>query len=388
MDTNDYIGSFAQENVTFRTQIVRNVSVGDNFMKTCIFITDKNLTADGIAGLVAIPGSTYKALTVTAEDFASLTTGLLQSWLVDLYSNGALFDTILVSLGAGTTVPTADELTAAYEAIKPYAYHKTVCIGTTDDAAPTTNADLSTTLIAQLIELCTVDKEVLSSAELLPYNAATAPTGTGDDPIYSVAKNKFAFMSCHQDATRNPALYSLGLALAQNNLSGTPVGNPMCRPSSNGITASGVDGTDLGRTIRSSLNSLGIQTFKYVGDNTGNVCAEGEKCMNGDIYAAQWILAYVTYMVKVAVAKLITGSRDFYKTEASYTKILEVLSRYLNLFGPRGSGRLENIMITAPSFDNLPDSDADELVIPSAWEATYKGIVNKVTITGTLYIEG
>lgn len=386
MDTNDYLGSFAQENVTFQTQIVKTASVGDNYMKTCIFTTDLNLTADGIAAKVEIPGSTYKALAVTSEDFASYTSGLLQSWLVDLYANGNTYDAILVSVGDGAALPTNDELTAAYEAIKPYAYHKTLVIGKEAGAAPATNADLNTDLITQLISLCTADKSILSSAVLLPYSTFTVPTGTGDDPIYAVAKDKFVFMACHTDATRNAALYSLGLALALINGSGTPIGNPMCRPSSSSITQSDATGSN-SKTIRNALNSLNIQTFKPVGDNTGNVCAEGEKCLNGDVYAAQWILAYVTYMVKVGVAQLITGSRTFYKNNNSYQQVLTVLGAQLSKFGSSGSGRLENVAITAPGFASLPDSDADELVINNAWKATYVGIVNKVTITGTLYIE-
>ena len=386
MDTNDFNGSFAQENVTFQTQIVKTARVGDNFMKTCIFVTELGLTADGVASLVAIPGSTYKALAVNSANFAAMTTGLLQSWLVDLYANGNTYDTIIVSLGDGAAVPTEEELSAAYNAIKAYAYHKTICVGKNAGEAPATSADLDTTLISKLIDLCTVDKSILSSAVLLPYSVFAAPTGTGDDPIYTAAKDKFSFLSCHTDATRNPALYSLGLALAAINGSGTPIGNPMCRPASSNITQSDALGNN-DKTVRTALNALHIQTFKPVGDNTGNVCAEGEACMNGDLYAAQWILAYVSYMTKVGVAQLVTGNRDFYKMDNSYQKILGVLQGHLKKFGPAGSGRLKGISITAPAFNALPESSADEIVIPNAWVATYVGIVNKVAIVGTLYIE-
>lgn len=386
MDTNDFNGSFAQENVTFQTQIVKTARVGDNFMKTCIFVTELGLTADGVASLVAIPGSTYKALAVNSANFAAMTTGLLQSWLVDLYANGNTYDTILVSLGDGAAVPTEDELSAAYNAIKAYAYHKTICVGKNAGEAPATSADLDTALISKLIDLCTVDKSILSSAVLLPYSVFAAPTGTDDDPIYTAAKDKFSFLSCHTDATRNPALYSLGLALAAINGSGTPIGNPMCRPASSNITQSDALG-DNDKIVRTALNALHIQTFKPVGDNTGNVCAEGEACMNGDLYSAQWILAYVSYMTKVGVAQLVTGNRDFYKMDDSYQKILGVLQSYLKKFGQAGSRRLKGLSITAPAFIALPESAAEEIVIPNAWVATYVGIVNKVAIVGTLYIE-
>ena len=386
MDTNDYIGSFAQENVQFQTQVVRTARVGDNFMKTCIFVTNKNLTSAGVAALVDVPGSTMKALTVTSEDFASNTTGLLQSWLTDLYANGSLYDTILMVVNDGETLPDNDALTAAYDVIKPYAYHKTICIGDTlEHVAPETDLEVSPTLSAKLSDLCLVDKEVLSSAVLLPYSTQT-PATLASDLLYNACKAKFPFMACHADTTRNAALYSLGLALAQINGSGSPIGNPMCRPSSGSITPSGADGTDLGKPIRATLNAANIQTFKYVGDNTGNVCAEGEKCLNGDFYAADWIIAYIGYMTKVDVARLVTGSRTFYKTNESYGQILEVLRTYLKKFGGSGSGRLTQVEITAPAFGTI-ESENDELIIPNAWQATFIGVVNTVTITGTLYIE-
>ena len=37
MDTNDFLGSFAQENVSFSTQIVRTASVGDNYWTAMVF---------------------------------------------------------------------------------------------------------------------------------------------------------------------------------------------------------------------------------------------------------------------------------------------------------------------------------------------------------------
>jgi hypothetical protein len=192
-------------------------------------------------------------------------------------------------------------------------------------------------------------------------------------------------MSAHQDATRNGALYSLGLAMGTYNGSGTCVGNSMDMVKSSLITSSGPEGTNLAKGIRDALKALNIQTFKPVGDNTGNVAAKGAETLEGDTVQATWILAYITYMTKVSVAQLITVP-NFLKNAANYGKILRTLSGYLSKFGESGSGRLRNIQNLAPAFGALPQSKQDVIIIPDAWTATYVDQVREVQITGTLYI--
>ena len=96
------------------------------------------------------------------------------------------------------------------------------------------------------------------------------------------------------------------------------------------------------------------------------------------------ILSYITYMVKVNVAQLVT-QRNFLKNSANYSKILGVLSSRINQF-KGADGRLENVVVTAPSFSSLPEAAGDTIIVPNAWSATYVDNVRKVTITGTLYI--
>ena len=433
MDKNDFLGSFAQENVLFSTQIIRTAAVGDNFYKAMIFVENTRFVDVSNPAWIAVPGSTSaKALTVTASDYAEYTSGLLQSWLYDLFCSGFTGDCILVACGdisvtytytpvtlengaditglgyyhraagssdewvlatettadtttyeyasrdAGTVDPTSflTGLEAAYAIMKPYAYHKTVCAGDT----------LNPTVALEFARLCAADKGLLSSAPLYPFTTAT-PETPESDPIYSVlhTANIDAFMSAHQDTTRNAALVSLGIALASYNGSGTPVGNNMEMTATGMITSSGASGLGLAKSIRDALANINVQTWKPVGDNTGNVAAFGALTLNGDTYSATWILAYITYMVKVRVAQMLTEG-NFLKNAANYGRIITVMQGYIALFGDKGSGRLENINITAPAFANLPDSAADEIVVPNAWSATYVSNVRKVTITGTLYI--
>lgn len=435
MDTNDFLGSVAQEDVAFTTRVVRTAQVGDNFWKGMIFVESDRFVDASEVGWTLVPGSsTIKALSVTADDFAEHTTGVLRSWLYDLFCNGFTGDCILVACAPhdpGETVivysangtdfysdsemtqpveipmgktpiatgvenqysyvadPTPDAFIAAqeeaYNIMKAYAYHKTVC------AAPTLPTDsapfaVDTTVAVAFAKLCANDKGLLSSAPYFPFTTTT-PETPESDVLYSAIKNAGtdAFFSAHQDATRNAALYSLGLALSTLNGSGTSVGNSMDMIKSSLITPSGPEGINLPKAVRDALYVLNIQTFKPIGNNTGDVAAKGAKTLLGDVVQATWIIAYITYMTKVSIAELITVP-NFLKNAANYSRILNVLGNWLGKFGEAGSGRLRDMNITAPSFGSLPAAKGDEIIIPDAWSATYVDQVRKVQITGTLYI--
>lgn len=386
MDTNDFLGSFAQENVAFSTRVVKTASVGDNYWKVMIFVeNDRFVDASGDAWVLVPGSSTVKALTVTAADYAEYTTGLLRSWLYDLFCNGFTGDCILVACAGKIDTDPSAFITAmeeAYDLMKAYAYHKTCCVCTGD--SPDVTA-IAPTVAVSLATKCADDKNLLSSAPYFPYSTAT-PAQTETDTLYTAIKTsgKDAFFSAHQDATRNAALYSLGLAMSTLNGSGTCVGNSFDMVKSSYITSSGPGGTNLTKGVRAALKNLYIQTFKPVGNNTGAVAAIGARTINGDVVQATWIVAYITYMTKVAVAELITEN-NFLKNAASYSRILNVMSSYLTLFGDAGSGRLRNLQITAPAFGSIQSAE-DVIIIPDAWSATYVDQAREVQITGTLYI--
>lgn len=427
METNDFLGSFAQENVSFSTQIVRTASVGDNFWTAMIFVeSDRFVQANAANGWEDAPNlPSCKVLVVTADNYAEYTTGMLQAWLYDLFCNGFSGNAILVAPAASATdvvnyeaaTPTGDEdpaalgwyelsgteyvlttdstvdtsktyyirtvtpadtsafinaMTEAYAVLKPYAYHKTVCAGSDDKVTPA--------YAVALAKLCATD-DYLSGAPLLPISDPTLQ----NDALYSalIAESTAdAFMGWHSDSTRNPALYSLGLALAVTNASGTSVGNGLDMTASTNITASngGINPTAAQKNV---LKAAYVQYFKTVGDNSGSVAAETDKTIRGKTYAAYWILAYITYMVRVRIAQMLT-QRNFYKNALNYHNIVATMENVIKLFDGAG---LENIVISAPSFAEVKDmSGDDEIVIPNAWSATYVNHLRKVTITGTLYI--
>lgn len=435
MDTNDFLGSVAQEDVAFTTRVVRTAQVGDNFWKVMIFVESDRFVDAAAVGWTLVPGSsTIKALTVTASTFADYTSGVLRSWLYDLFCNGFSGDCILVACAShsvGTTVivysangtdffedqamsipatipagkvpqatgetnqysyqtdPSADDfiekMETAYGLLKAYAYHKTVCAAPTLPLdSPTFSVDLN--VAPALAKLCANDKGLLSSAPYFPFSTTT-PETPESDALYMAIKNgnTDAFFSAHQDATRNAALYSLGLAMSTLNGSGTSVGNSMDMAKSSMITASGPEGTNLPKPVRDILKGLNIQTFKPVGNNTGNVAAKGASTIQGDIVQATWIIAYVTYMTKVAIAELITVP-NFLKNQDNYNRLVGVMMSYLGKFGKGGSGRLRDLTSRAPAFDDLPKAAQDVIIIPDAWSAKYVDQVREVQITGTLYI--
>ena len=435
MDTNDFLGSVAQEDVAFTTRVVKNAQLGDNFWKVMIFIESDRFVDASALGWTLVPGSsTIKALSVTADDFADYTSGVLRSWLYDLFCNGFTGDCILVACAPhdeGATVivysangtdffedqamsipavipagkvpqatgetnqysyqadPSSAEfieaMETAYSLLKAYAYHKTVCAGPTlalDAASFSIDLDVAT----EFAKLCANDKGLLSSAPYLPFTT-TVPENPETDALYMAIKNADtdAFFSAHQDATRNGALYSLGLALSTLNGSGTSVGNSMDMVKSSLMTSSGPEGLNLAKPVRDALYALHIQTFKPLGNNTGTVVAKGAETIKGDVVQATWIVAYVTYMTKVAIAELITVP-NFLKNQDNYNRLIGVMMSYLSRFGSSGSGRLKGLTSLAPAFDELPKAAQDVIVIPDAWRATYVDQVRQVQITGTLYI--
>lgn len=417
MDFNDFLGSIAQENVSFTTQVIKNASYGENYQRVAIYIHQSDvtdmLTADGAISTAhgwvdvnktdddGVATKVGSVLAVTTETYAPLTKGMLQGWLYDIFANGFSGEAFIVVCDeltadestAGTTRD--DKMGSVYQNTKVYAYHKTILFGeidsTASDAADQRTADWAS--LKAFMVLCGAD-DYLSSCLYLPLtkvmlcqdaDVSIANIGTNTQWQDLLAAKGDALVAYNADETRNGALYTLGLALGRLNGSGTAIGNSFDMVASSMISASGSNGTALNAGAQDILKTNHIQYFKAVGDNSGNVAAVGATTIHGNTPPASWVVAYVTYMTKVGVAKLLT-TPDFYRNAANYSRILGVLEGQLSQFGPKGSGRLVSAAVTAPSFGALPKSAADEVVIPNAWVGIYQDTVRQVSITGVLYI--
>lgn len=378
LDTNDFIGSFADENVKFGISVLHTTSVGDNYWKLMVFVENDRFVDTTQEGWELIPNSsTIKAVTVNADNYAEYTNDLLQSWLYDFFANGFDGDAILVACSASeATVSDSDAFVAAmeeaYAKLKPYAYHKTVLAGKADGVAPE--------YAVALAKLCAADQDLLSAA---PYFPCTNKVLASDE-VYTALKNVStdAYMVYHTDTTRNGALYSLGLALSVLNETGTSVGNTIDMAKSSNITAS-ENGESPASATKTTLSNAHIGYFKPIGDNSGDVAEEGGYTINGVCMSAYWIRAYITYMAKVYIARVIT-TVNFRRTNKNYNKIIDVVKNYVNLFG--SADMLSDVTFSFPSFADLPNTGSRSFTIYNAWSATYLNNITQVRITGNLTI--
>ena len=399
--SNDYLTSFAQENVRFTTSVIRNAAVGDNYWKVMIFVEGDRFVDD--TDWDPVPGASYsyetednppvtvtltpKAKAVTLDDYAVHTTGILNGWITGLYANGFLGDCILVSCGpqAETSAHLIGCMEAAYEIMKPYAYHKTACFGATgtDD------------LVLQALSLkanATPEDKILSSLPYVQMTVTAYPTAKTDITTSVLYQNLTlgdadAFVAVHADSSKNAALFSLGIALGYLNGTGVCVGNALEMTKTGNISSSGLNGEAMPKAKREMYEELKIQTFKPVGDNTGYVAGYGEESLKGEDVVARWVVGYITYMSKVKIAELFT-TPNFRKTEINYKRIVFIMSDIVGMFDTENGGCLADVNITAPPFNQLPPAQNDEIIIDNAWNATFVGVLHNVDITGTLYIGG
>lgn len=191
----------------------------------------------------------------------------------------------------------------------------------------------------------------------------------------------------HPDSSINPALAQLGKSLAAANATGTPVGNSVDMVAFNTIGASGAEdadgnSTNLSATEKSALDEQKIGYVTFVGDGTSNVAVEGSLTLQGDSVGANWVKNYITYMCKVKTANMITQLNKF-RNNATYQAILLILTNQVKGF--LDMGRLDNFVLTAPVFADLPES-GDTITVNNAWQADYIDNTRAVTVYGTLYI--
>jgi hypothetical protein len=394
----DFLGSIAQEDIDFSTQIIQNVTVGENYYSLAVYIEADRFIADATA-FAPIPGTDFDVAMVTKDSYASVTKGLLLDWLTDFYISGASANVYLITCvpqlaaEADLTEEAIEAFNKVFELTKQLAYHKTACIvvGADDSAGIWYYPAL---LLAQRI----AGDSLLSGSPYYPVYGVDPVADTDDplkffnDPLYLAIKGDAiadAYMTAHGDIRRNGALFQLGLALATYNNSGTPIGNSIDFVASTSYTVTQKDvGIDLTSTDRQRLKGAHIAFFKFVGNATGSVAAVGGYTIKGKLLQAYWVVAYCNYMNKVNVATFITRMNTF-RDANSYSVILEILLETVSKFGTdEGSGRLVDITITAPAFSDLPKSAQDEIIIPNAWTARYVDQLRSVRVFGELVIGG
>jgi hypothetical protein len=368
--------AFAQSYLQFSTSVSQASTDAIAFLEAV-----KNVRAAKGGFIPFEENGEFSYAKVNINNFNLITKGLLYTWLKDYFMSGHSYDVWLVAVGPdigsipGSTIDTfLTRLKTVYSFAKVYAYWKTILVG----------AAFEPSAAVELAELCSLDKALLSSVPLLP---CITPQEPQNDPVVAalLQKQSDAYVVAHPDVTRNGALLNLGDAQAFLNASGTAIGNNLDYHGFNYITASGDNGFNLPYGTRESLKSQKISFYKSVDSISGNVAAIGAVSLKNTYLQAQAIVAYVNYMTKEQVAAFITR-RNTLRSEQTYKSILRILEANLQKFGPRGSGRLTDLAITAPGFASLPASKGDEIIVPGAWMATYVDQVHRVQVQGTLYI--
>ena len=368
--SDNFNGSIAQVNVQFPIETVIEPIAGENYSRVLIYMP-LSKGSEYLPGVDSLAAGNIVAL--DSANYGSLTGGLLKTWLVPFFTSA-------VAAKAGVAVYDDAEsatktLATMYEGSKFYAYFK---FGITDAAK-------YNDLQKQLCNLCAAD--TLYSRLWIGTDDVNVLTKNSE--LVNVLKETMGAyrLVYNPDTTINGALAQLGRSLSVANATGTPVGNSVDMVAFNTIKASGAideDGNriNLTATQKAALDEQKIGYQTYVGDGTENVVTEGSLYSNGDSVGAEWVKAYITYVCKVKTANLIARMNTF-RNNSTYQAILLILQDVVKGF--INMGRLDNFLLTAPIFADLPES-GDQITVPNAWQADYIDNVRAVTVYGTLYL--
>lgn len=388
----DFLGSVAQEDVQFITEIVKTVNPGDNF-KHLVVYTDHSQIADTslLAAVKDYDGEVVAHFAeVTADSFKNVVKDELLVWLTDYFTAGGNESVFVVDVEDTEAPYSKARLTAAYNMTHQIGWFKSICI---PDSSVDTMFHLDPDAAKDLAELCATD-ELLSSAPLYPESMPIADGAHTDTARLAVDAAGFdAFWVYHMPALQadssyvvhNGAMVALGLALSVVNGSGTYAGNSFDMVATSAITPSGVNGGPLSPTVQGILKNSNTNYFKYVGDTTGDVDLRGGMTAKGEVMSAKWIQSFCNYYNKVMTARYLS-QRNIYKSPTTYDVILSILTTTVSKFTDAGSGRLTQYALTAPAYADLPSAAKDEIIVPNAWSAVYQDDVRTVKVYGTLYL--
>ena len=362
----DYIGSIAENNVSYIIQEVYNTNPGAQYQKVMIFVGE----AEATNFFVGTPPVKNTGIEVNAKNYADLTESTLKTWLNDFFA-GTEIATVWLVVWDDTSGETfsVDGLEAAYEAYKTKAYFKTVISATHESAI--------------FVELCTlaINDDLFTQCWLATSDATVAIVAS----VLAVA-NADAKIVYHSDSTRNPALVQLGITLSSVNLAtGFCVGNSLFFLKNIVIDASGtaIDnvGQNISAALRATLEAAKVSFFTYIGDGTGSTAMEGNLTIRGKNAGAKWIEAFIEFVGTIKTAQKIT-EMNTWRNNDTYQAILLITQTLINQFVTLG--RFQNAKITAPNFNNLPAGPS--ITVPNAWIADFSDSVSQVAIYGTLNI--
>lgn len=389
MAVNDFTGSIAQTQLSFTTTSVVTTIVGQNFVTVVLFIDTTEWAANSATANPGV-GNTFS---FTAANYAANTTAgsQLNKWLAKFFTINTV-TTVIAAVYSGIAGATSvangqTALNTAWANVVNLGYFKMVFAATVESNSST--VDTYHYMVRALAANCYANQQ-LSSAWIGTNNAQelVGASTTSLSYVIRVTDGNDAKVIYHSDNTYSHALTQIGLTLAKINGTGTAVGNPDDYIATLVETCSGVSGAPVTSAQQSNFATTNVGYWNYVGDGTGDVALVGLYTIRGNVWGAQWIVAYTNYVSQVQTASLITtpGAPTF-KTNMTYQAILGIMSNNVLPFQTQMvNPRLSNFKITAPQFANLPVTAGTNITIPNAWTAYYNNRIGTVTVNSTLYI--
>lgn len=403
---NDFNGSVAQQDVTITTEVRKTSVVGGNYYENILYVTDRfesfggdtpvypvvtKATYEDVLNDYAYLNATEKK--IVKNNLASFfnysvdkTVYIIPSTEVANYKLYAYFT--FLDLEWYTTAGSDEDYTLTGTSIGTVNnvknFDKDFTALVTEFPVDPTKVKGTTTVstAATLAQLTSITDDQGTPIDIAVFARPAIPTGTAGS------------VNCYLDGngdnvSASPCLYQLGWTLYNANESGTPVGNTFDMKALNflNVLPTAETRTDIlsgaGSVFANWFEANYINYFKPVGNGTMDLDNVGGWTTRISCVVANWIVAYENYMNRVGAATVISSGRAL-KNGRTYSELLNVVKG--NISKMVNTGRVQNFVLTAPSFGELPVTNGHTIIIPNAWEADYVDNVRKVRISGTLTV--
>lgn len=398
---NDFNGSVAQQDVSISTDVVRTATVGGNFYENVLYVTDRFSSFGGDSPVYpVVKKSNYADVLNDYAYFTDAEKKIVKGNLASLFAYGTDLKVYIIP---------STELSN----YKLYGYFTYLDLewnttdGTETDYALSSTAQTTITNVKGALD--NAFTSLLIDVAIDPVNAkgndTTTTAGTyGLITAYTMDATPFArpamitgtasqnnaFVDASGDPIGySPALYQIGKTLATLNASGTPVGSStdMTALDFQNVMPTADTSTDVlvgaSVTFADYFESVKINYFKPVGNGTMQLTNFGGWTILGNCTTADWIVAHLNFMNRVACATIITSGRAL-KNARTYNELLDAVKA--NIAGQVKNERITEFKMTAPSFAELPKTNGHTISIPNAWEGVYVDNVRKIKISGTLTV--
>ena len=398
---NDFNGSVAQQDVSISTDVVRTATVGGNFYENVLYVTDRFSSFGADTPVYPIvKKSNYSDVLDDYAYFSDEEKKIVKNSLASLFAYGTDVKVYIIP---------STEL-ANYKLYGYFTYLDLSWAPTDSAENDYALADTATTTLTNVKSV--LDKDFTSLLIDMPVDPVnvkgTTTTGTAgtfalltaytmDATVFArpamvtgTAADANAFVDANGDPIGySSALYQLGKTLSNANESGVPVGNSfdMTAVDFQNVLPTSDTNTDVlvgvSATFADYFEGVKINYFKPVGNGTMQLTNFGGWTILSNCTTAEWIVAYLNFMNRVACATVITSGRAL-KNARTYNELLDAVKA--NIAGQVKNERITEFKMTAPSFDALPKTNGHTISIPNAWEGVYVDNVRKVKISGTLTV--